>query len=210
MAVPESVKIRPFVTVDSPTTGSPRVVTILEAACRIVIREGAHGLRMAAVADEAGVSKALVHYYFPTRQELLRAAFAMSEERWEELVAREVAALSSGREQVERSLVACIETTPPHGTYRALWTAMWTGLHGDDELRPDVQRHYRAWIELLAERIRDGQKDGSVATSVDAEAAAYRLAALTDGLDSIMYLGLSSATEARAALDAAVALELDA
>ena len=41
---------------------SERVVAILEAACRVVVREGAHGLRMAAVAREAGVSKALVHY----------------------------------------------------------------------------------------------------------------------------------------------------
>jgi AcrR family transcriptional regulator len=47
-----------------------RVDAILEAACRVVVREGAHGLRMAAVAQEAGVSKALVHYYF-TRRDLL-------------------------------------------------------------------------------------------------------------------------------------------
>ncbi len=53
-----------------------RIAAILEAACRVIARDGAHGLHMQAVADEAGVSKALVHYYFATRQELLRRAFA--------------------------------------------------------------------------------------------------------------------------------------
>ena len=69
------------VTATSPPAQTDRVVAILEAACRVIVREGAHGLRMASVADEAGVSKALVHYYFATRQELLRSAFAFSESR---------------------------------------------------------------------------------------------------------------------------------
>jgi AcrR family transcriptional regulator len=188
---------------------SGRDVTILGAACRVVIREGAHGLRIASVAREAGVSKALVHYYFPTRQDLLRSAFAFSETRWEEIVAREVDALATGRERVARSLTACIDTAPPHGEYRALWTAMWTGLHGDEELRPVVRAHYRAWVDLLAARIREGQADGSIATRVEPAGAALRLAALTDGLDSMLYLGLTEPDTARESLDTAVSLELE-
>ena len=49
-----------------------RVVEILDAACRVIARDGWTGLRMDAVAREAGVSKALVHYYFATRKGLLR------------------------------------------------------------------------------------------------------------------------------------------
>jgi len=191
------------------TQSSQRVVTILDATCRVVIREGAHRLRMASVAREAGVSKALVHYYFPTRQDLLRAAFEFSETRWEELVATELDALDNGRARLTRSLAACIDSTPPHGEYRALWTAMWTGLHGDDELGPVVRSHYRAWIDVLGERIREGQADGSVAEQVDPSGAAFRLAALTDGLDSILYLGLAEPPDTHEALEAAIALELD-
>ncbi len=43
-----------------------RETGILEAACRVIAREGADGLRMGAVAREAGVSSALIHYYFAT------------------------------------------------------------------------------------------------------------------------------------------------
>ncbi len=58
------------------------------------MRDGAHGLRMATVAAEAGVSKALVHYYFSTRQELLRKAFAYADRHLNEAVDAELAPLA--------------------------------------------------------------------------------------------------------------------
>ena len=88
------------VTVSASPPLTDRVVAILEAACRVVVREGAHGLRMASVAEEAGVSKALVHYYFSTRQELLRSAFAFSESRLDQLVDDEIAGLQTGAERL--------------------------------------------------------------------------------------------------------------
>src|SRR5215471_676491 len=92
-----------------PSTHTDRVVAILEAACRVVVREGSHGLRMASVAEEAGVSKALVHYYFSTRQELLRSAFAFSESRLDQLVEDEVAGLETGAERLERALLVSLD-----------------------------------------------------------------------------------------------------
>ena len=82
----------PADTAPAPTDRSTR---ILEAACRVIVREGAHGLRMARVAEEADVSKALVHYYFATRQELLRKAFAFSEQRWQAAIDAELATVST-------------------------------------------------------------------------------------------------------------------
>src|SRR5437763_15077412 len=52
-----------------------RKLEILEATCRVIAREGTDGLRMGTVAAEAGVSSALLHYYFDTRADLLMQAF---------------------------------------------------------------------------------------------------------------------------------------
>jgi len=49
---------------------SDRKHTILDAACVVIARDGAARLRVADVAAEAGVSTALVHYYFPARADL--------------------------------------------------------------------------------------------------------------------------------------------
>lgn len=193
-------------TAQPPTERRPR---ILEAACRVIVRDGAHGLRMASVAAEANVSKALVHYYFETRQELLRHAFAFSEQRWQEALDLELESAATGAARVERMLLATIETGPPFSEQRALGNEVWSSLRTDEELRPVVERSYRAWLARLVGSIEAGIADGSIPAGVDATAAGWRLAAAGDGLDSLLYLGLVDRDEAARLMRGAVALELE-
>jgi AcrR family transcriptional regulator len=167
-----------------------RVDAILQAACRVIVREGAHGLRMATVAAEAGVSKALVHYYFTTRQELLRHAIAYADRHLNEALDEELAALGTGRERIERALLAGVEPGPPYSDQRSLWNEVWSGLRYDDELRPLVVDCYRVWVDRFTALIEAGQADGSIPSAVDSRATGMRLAATADGLDSMLYLGL--------------------
>jgi TetR/AcrR family transcriptional regulator len=48
---------------------------ILDAAQRVFMRRGTSGARMQEIADEAGVNRALLHYYFDDREGLARAVF---------------------------------------------------------------------------------------------------------------------------------------
>jgi AcrR family transcriptional regulator len=185
-----------------------RAVGILEAACRVIVREGAHGLRMASVADEAGVSKALVHYYFATRQELLRNAFAFSEGRWHAAVTAELAGLTTGAARVARMLLVGVEPDVEFSEQRALWNEVWSSLRTDDELRPLVERSYRAWLGRMVDLIREGVADGSVSRDVDPETAGWHLAAVADGLDSLLYLGLVDREQARALMERSITREL--
>jgi AcrR family transcriptional regulator len=50
-------------------------IGILEAAKRIFQRKGMDGARMQEIADEAGINKALLHYYFRSKQLLFEAVF---------------------------------------------------------------------------------------------------------------------------------------
>lgn len=54
---------------------------ILQAAVQVVARKGLRGLTYRAVAKEAGVSHALVTYFFPTRTQLIEAAMEMAASR---------------------------------------------------------------------------------------------------------------------------------
>uniref|UniRef100_UPI0032163EE6 TetR/AcrR family transcriptional regulator n=1 Tax=uncultured Draconibacterium sp. TaxID=1573823 RepID=UPI0032163EE6 len=49
---------------------------ILKAAKTIFIRKGMDGARMQEIADEAGINKALLHYYFRSKQKLFEAIFS--------------------------------------------------------------------------------------------------------------------------------------
>jgi AcrR family transcriptional regulator len=187
---------------------STRVAAILDAACRVVVREGAHGLRMASVATEAGVSKALVHYYFTTRQELLRSAFAHAERRLNDAVDAELADLPDGAAKLERALLASLEADSHFGEQRALWNEVWSSLSFDGELRPLVDSHYRAWLERLRALANEGVADGSIPAADTLDDVVWRLGALADGVDSMLYLGLLDRERALELLRGGVRREL--
>lgn len=48
---------------------------ILEAARQVFYRKGMDGARMQEIADEAGINKALLHYYFRSKEKLFGAVF---------------------------------------------------------------------------------------------------------------------------------------
>jgi AcrR family transcriptional regulator len=188
------------------SVAAARVDEILRAACRVVVSGGASDLRIGSVAQEAGVSRTLVHYYFTTRQELLRATFAYAEDLRIAALEAELALLATGAERAEHTLVRTIE--PELEETPALWNEVWSSLRYDTELRPLVQERYLAWAERIVRLLDEGREDGSVPRAVDVARAGWRLAAAADGLDSILYLGLLDRSEARELLSSCVAREL--
>lgn len=63
---------------------------ILDAARNVFLRKGMMGARMQEVADEAGINKALLHYYFRNKQQLFEQVFCVCGRHamqgvWEEL-----------------------------------------------------------------------------------------------------------------------------
>lgn len=202
-----SVKIGQMAAVSAPPP-TERVASILEAACRVVVRDGAHGLRMASVAQEAGVSKALVHYYFATRQELLRNALVFSEARWTEALDGELGRLRTGAERLERVLLVTVDPKSHFSEQRALWNEVWSTLRFDDDLRPLVERYYRSWLDRIVALVEEGREDGSIPPQVDARDAGWRLAAAADGFDALLYVGLARRADARRLLRGALQREL--
>lgn len=49
--------------------------TILEAAKTVFVKKGMEGARMQEIADEAGINKALLHYYYRSKDKLFESVF---------------------------------------------------------------------------------------------------------------------------------------
>ncbi len=56
-------------------TDSTTESSILEAAKHVFVLKGFEGARMQEIADEAGINKALLHYYFRSKDKLFEAVF---------------------------------------------------------------------------------------------------------------------------------------
>jgi AcrR family transcriptional regulator len=184
-----------------------RTIAIVQAACRVVAREGTHGLRMEAVAREAGVSKALVHYYFATRRELLRAAFAYVDDRWRARVADELALAPTGADRLERFLLLYVDDEMVPGEHRAVWDEVWGTMRLDPELAPEVAAAYTRWADWLVQLVEEGRADGSLRSELPAHDTAQRLIAVADGMDSLRFLGLVTRERSQDLLRQSVALE---
>ena len=171
----------------------------------MIARDGAHGLHMKAVAREAGVSKALVHYYLSTRQELLRQALAHADAQTRSVLEQELAPLPHGRARLERMLVAYATNAPELSESQALWNAAWGSLKLDDELAPAVRAGYGRWFDWIVSLVDEGRADGSVRAGSETRTIAIELNALADGLSSLVDTGVVHAAEAADVVAAAVA-----
>lgn len=58
--------------------GPDTEMLILEAARKVFIRKGFDGARMQEIADEAGINKALLHYYFRSKEKLFDQIFLVA------------------------------------------------------------------------------------------------------------------------------------
>jgi AcrR family transcriptional regulator len=187
---------------------SDRMAQILDAACRVIVRDGASALRMADVADEAGVSRTLVHYYFETRADLLAKVFAYTDDRADERALAALRSVATGAERVERLLRVYLDDENVFRTNRVLWMETWRAAVFEPALREPVVESHRHWIGQIAEQIEQGQADVSIPKHVDPQAAAHRLVAQFDGLGQQVLIGGVERLRAVELLQGAIALEL--
>jgi AcrR family transcriptional regulator len=187
---------------------SDRRSAILDAAITVIARRGVRGLRVEQVAAEAGVAVSLIYYYFDNRNGLVRATLEHANERAASTVRPTDGATVTGRERVERSLLAELDAGDHVRDTSVVWGEVLASAVFEPDLREQLREASRTWSELVADTIAEGVEDGSVRGDVDAQACAERLTALVDGLSARWLAGLVSRDRARDLLAAAIASEL--
>lgn len=184
-----------------------RMEGILDAACRVIGRDGVHGLRMGDVAREAGVSHALVHYYFSTRQELLIRAFEHADARADARLEQEAALADGPLERLSRMLaLELVDERVLHESW-VPWNEMWNAATRDTTLRPTVWRTYARWTDTIERLVRESQELGVWSEDSDPAAVAIRLSSMVDGLGNKILIGMMTHEQARELLYGHIELE---
>jgi AcrR family transcriptional regulator len=181
---------------------------ILDAACRAIARTGAAAVRVSDVAREAGVSTALVHYYFPSRADVIVQAFAHADDLADAVAEEHLAELATGRERVERLILTWAGDDPAIRTNWAVWNEMWQYAAHNEAARAMVADSHQRWLDQVTQLIGEGREDGSVPADVDVDGAARRLAACVDDWGRETLIGMRTPAGMRSALTAATAHEL--
>ena len=159
-----------------------RKTEILEATCRVIAREGADGLRMGTVAREAGVSSALLHYYFDTRADLLMQAFEHADVKADEAAEQAITDIPTALGRLQRLLLIYAGADAVFRDDWLLWVEMWRSSIFDERLAESVRRSSASWVEQIQGLIEQAREEGAVSAEVNIEDATQRLAAVVDGL----------------------------
>ncbi len=164
-------------------TADQRRAQMLHAALVVISERGYADTRIADVAEHAGVSPALVIYYFKTKDQLLTEAMRYYEDSWYAAGQRRLAELSSAAGQMEAIVaMSCLnEADPEPGSSWQLWLDFWAQAARNPEVASVRQKSDERWRELIADLIRRGQEAGEF-RDVDPAAFAISLSALLDGL----------------------------
>ena len=157
---------------------------MLAAAAELIGERGFSETRIADVARRAGVSPALVIYYFSTKDELLTEALRFSERSFYADVAAQLDRLRTARERLEMLVrTTCV----PQGEGEipgawGLWFDLWAQAFRHPEVKKDRIELDQRWRDTIAQVVRDGQVSGEIGRSVDADTFAITFSALLDGL----------------------------
>jgi AcrR family transcriptional regulator len=185
-----------------------RKTEILEATCRVIAREGADGLRMGTVAREAGVSSALLHYYFDTRADLLMQAFDHADIKADEAAEAALAGIPRAIDRLERLLLIYAGADAVFRDDWVLWVEMWRSAIFDERLAESVRRSSDGWMEQITGLIDEARAEGSLGRELDVQASARRLAAVVDGLGLQILSGVLTHERAFDLIRGALELEL--
>jgi AcrR family transcriptional regulator len=183
---------------------------ILAAAVERIASDGIDDVRIARIAMDAGVSTALVHYHFATREALLAEALEYSFEHAGDLrIEGELAPdADSHAERLARMVEICLPSSASLERDWVLWVELWLRAVRHPELRPTAEKLYARMREWFARAISAGVEAGEFA-DCDPEAVADRTLALIDGFGVRALLGDSEVPLDRARREIGAVLAAD-
>jgi AcrR family transcriptional regulator len=163
--------------------GKAQCRALVEAAFELIAAEGFEGLRTRDVAARAGVNIATLHYYFATKEDLIRAVV---ERLWEEFVgfgapAEPARPLRSPLENLRQELVDLerhVRERP--ATFIVLFEIVLRGLHNPaiSAMTRDLNKRWESYIESL---LIEGVRQGVFRAKLDTSAVAADIVALLNG-----------------------------
>lgn len=176
----------------SPTEGESqadrRRDQMLAAAAQLIPERGFADTRIIDVARRAGVSPALVIYYFGTKDQLLSEALRYSERLFDEHAVALLSMTASFRERLRTIVDLSCRPTPGQSHAWGLWLELWAQSLRRPEIAGSRRRLDDEWRSIIEAVVRDGIAAREVA-EIDVSDFVLTFAALLDGLLIQVVLG---------------------
>lgn len=168
-----------------PKLTQQRRLQTLEAAVEVIGERGLCETRVADIASRAGLSPALLLYYFGSKDNLLIEALTYSEDRFYLTTFHQLSGITDARIKLIRLIDLAVPPDNPSGELTGdwtLWVELWTRALRDEDLAVKRVALDRRWRTTIADIVREGQRSGVFDRDADPDEFSLRIAALMDGL----------------------------
>jgi len=164
-------------------TADQRRAQMMAAALEVISERGYADTRIADVAERAGISPALVIYYFKTKDQLLTEAIRQYEDSWYAVGQRRMAELPTSAARIEEIVaMSCLpEADPEPASSWQLWLDFWAQAARHPAVATVRRESDERWRDQIAALVVAGQAAGEF-RDADPGSFAICLTALIDGL----------------------------
>jgi len=172
---------------------------LAEAGRRVLLEQGATGVRVKAIADRAGIAPSSVLYYYPRIEELIMEVSRDAISRYAEWRAQRVRALDDPVLQLRLAIHLGVPTGPDDEESRLLYE-LDAFTSSSPAFAVLTSSFFDQQVHLYEYVLESGVARGSFALDVPAEPLARGLVALEDGLGLqvvIQHPGIDSAEAER-------------
>lgn len=158
--------------------GEPRREELILAAYRGIAEDGFEGLRTRDIANAVGVNIATLHYYFPSKEDLIRSVIGHAMSRFQTTMAADGPAAARLRAHFQG--LRRLSREEPE-LFAVMGELMLRSAR-DPELGAVIRKTDAFWHATLRGLIRDAQSAGDVPKSIDAEGMASVIVATLKGV----------------------------
>ncbi len=165
--------------------GRARKELIVEAATRLVARNGSRGTNLAEIATEAGVSQSGLLYHYPTKEALLNAVLDRRDETEDEILWRDADAGLGILDVIAQNVTRWASHSQTVGMHTVL---VVENLGEDGALHPRLAGRYHATVDRVAAVLASAQDRGEIRADVDTRLKAVEIIAFVNGLETAWLL----------------------
>jgi AcrR family transcriptional regulator len=162
---------------------SEKAQRIIAAMRSSVGRRGAAGSTFDHVAAEAGVSRGLLHYYFGSKERLLVEVVRHDSDLRVARLTEALAGAHSIDEIIEVLVRQVRDFVAEDPGSQALLYEMFSASRSNEEIRAELAALWRRQRGIVADALREKEREGVITMRGDAEAVVSVLFALGDGFE---------------------------
>lgn len=159
------------------------------AAYRRIASQGFEGLRTRDVARDAGVNIATLHYYFPSKEALIRGVMLYALQQFAGLLPRD----GSAQEQLRAHLSALAELVKTDRELFSVLAELSLRAHRDEAIADIMRNTDAVWHSTLVRLLASGRAQGCFDADLDAEGVASLIIAAVKGVSLPTMAGFDAA-----------------